>query len=158
MSNRKNKSYTFIKKFLQVITVIIAIVGMAGFFGCDFSPGEDSPKENWDTLRVTASAYNSVRYQTQGNPNVTAFGDTIHPGMNVIAVSRDLIRKGLDYNTPVRIEGFDEVFLVKDKMHTRWRNKIDIYMGEDVEGAKEWGRKRVEIYYLVPPEDTISTN
>ncbi|MCF4101523.1 3D domain-containing protein [Gillisia sp. M10.2A] len=104
----------------------------------------------WQTLEVSASAYNSVQYQTgSANPRITAWGDTLVPGMNVIAVSRDLIKDGLDYNTPVRIEGLEGVFFVKDKMHHRWKNKIDIYMGNNIQKAKKWGRKRVHIHYLV---------
>jgi 3D (Asp-Asp-Asp) domain-containing protein len=64
-----------------------------------------------------------------------------------IAVSRDLIRKGLKFNTPVKIDGFEGVFIVNDKMHPRWRNKIDIYMGSDREKALKWGRRKVEIAF-----------
>ena len=105
---------------------------------------------NWHSRMVTATAYNSLGYQTDTSPNITAFGDTLRPGMRCIAVSRDLIRLGLKHNTPVVIEGFEGVFLVKDKMHVRWRNKIDIYMGNDVKAAKNWGRQRVCIDYGVP--------
>ena len=39
---------------------------------------------------------------------------------------------------------------VKDRMHARWQNRIDIYMGIDVEAAKKWGRKRILIDYGIP--------
>ena len=103
----------------------------------------------WDSLIVTASAYNSTKAQTEGNPNLTAFGDSLRPGMKYIAVSRDLLRKGLKHNTPVVIEGFEGLYLVKDKMHHKWRNKIDIYMGTDIEAARQWGRRKVCIDYRV---------
>ncbi|QED39059.1 hypothetical protein FK178_03875 [Antarcticibacterium arcticum] len=110
-------------------------------------------EEIWDSLMVTASAFNSTSAQTgTANPRLTAWGDTIIPGMNVIAVSRDLIKRGLKHNTSVKIEGLEGVFIVKDKMHYRWNNKIDIYMGEDVQKAREWGRKKVKIYYQVLPD------
>jgi 3D (Asp-Asp-Asp) domain-containing protein len=35
-------------------------------------------------------------------------------------------------------------------MHGRWKNKIDIYMGTDLQAAKNWGRKKVTIQYGVP--------
>jgi len=106
---------------------------------------------NWKEVSVSASAYNSVSYQTtkNGNPLVTAWGDTLQPGLKAIAVSRDLIRKGLKYNTPVRIDGLDGVYFVKDKMHHRWKNKIDIYMGDNIDSARLWGRKKVMIHYLI---------
>ena len=36
---------------------------------------------------------------------------------------------------------------MRDKMHARWRNKIDVYLGEDREAALQWGRRKVEIRY-----------
>lgn len=142
---------------LQLMMATGVIYLSAGFSGCNFNTSEE-PVEIWDSLTVTASAYNSLGYQTgPGDPNVTAWGDTIEPGMKVIAVSRDLIKRGLNHNTPVKIEGFDGVFLVKDKMHYRWKNKIDIYMGEDVQKARKWGRKKVKIAYQIIPTDTVHT-
>ncbi len=67
--------------------------------------------------------------------------------MNAIAVSRDLIPLGLDHNKEVYIEGLPGTYLVKDKMAARWTKKIDIYMAEDIERAKEWGEKEVEIRF-----------
>jgi 3D (Asp-Asp-Asp) domain-containing protein len=110
----------------------------------------------WHKLKVTASAYNSVVSQTNSNPNITAFGDSLKPGLRYIAVSRDLYRKGLKRDTPVKIDGFDSIYFVKDRMHPRWKNKIDIYMGTDVRAAKKWGRKKVLISYgILKPVDTI---
>ncbi len=101
-----------------------------------------------ETTTVTATAYNSLDGQGAGNDHsVAAWGDTLVPGMKAIAVSRDLIGAGLDYGTPVRIEGLDGVWYVRDKMHSRWQNKIDIYMGEDLDAARDWGRRRVVIHW-----------
>ncbi|MCH2556594.1 MAG: 3D domain-containing protein [Alcanivorax sp.] len=101
-----------------------------------------------ETTTVTATAYNSLEGQGAGNDHsVAAWGDTLVPGMKAIAVSRDLIGAGLDYGTPVRIEGLDGVWYVRDKMHSRWQNKIDIYMGEDLDAARDWGRRRVVIHW-----------
>lgn len=144
-----------LSKMGQLFFIVGVIYASAGFSGCDFS--SEKPVEIWDTLNVNASAYNSLGYQTGGNPNIGAWGDTIVPGMKVIAVSRDLLNKGLDHNTRVRIEGFEGEYLVKDKMHYRWKNKIDIYMGEDVKRAQEWGRKKVEIYYPLKVDTTSGT-
>ena len=103
----------------------------------------------WIPLEVTATAYNSVKSQTLGVPNITAWGDTLVPGMKSIAVSRDLIAKGLKYGTMVRIDTFPDTFYINDKMHHRWNNRIDIYMGDDRKMALEWGRKKVQIKYAV---------
>ena len=98
-----------------------------------------------NVLKVTATAYNSVPGQTQGNPTVTAWGDKLVPGMKVIAVSRDLISKGLDHGTKVKIDGMPGTYRVMDKLHKRWKRRIDIYMGKDVKAAKAWGKREVTI-------------
>lgn len=108
----------------------------------------------WKSAEVTVSAYNSVSWQTDSLHNLAAWGDTLRPGMKCIAVSRDLLAEGLDHNTPVKIEGIDGLFLVKDKMHPRWQNKVDIYMGKNVQGAREWGRQKRTIRYPVRVDRT----
>ena len=107
-------------------------------------------------LEVTATAYNSVKSQTLGVPNITAWGDTLVPGMKSIAVSRDLIAKGLKHGTMVRIDTFSDTFYINDKMHRRWKNRIDIYMGKDAKIAKEWGRKKIKIEFAVLRENLDS--
>ncbi|GGG46479.1 3D domain-containing protein [Bizionia arctica] len=114
---------------------------------------KDEDPYTWKSLKVSASAYNSVSYQTSENPHITAFGDSLIPGKKYIAVSRDLLALGLDHNTPVKITGLEGVYLVKDKMNSRWTNKIDIYMGTDIEAAKIWGRKKVNIEYGIIEDD-----
>jgi len=106
-------------------------------------------------IKVIATAYNSLAYQTNANPHITAFGDSLIPGLRYIAVSRDLLDSGLIHNTKVKIEGFDSLFIVKDKMNKRWRQRIDIYMGTDVKKAKKWGKKKVNIEYCIQTEDAI---
>jgi 3D (Asp-Asp-Asp) domain-containing protein len=96
-------------------------------------------------LAVTATAYNSLPEQTDADPHLAAWGDPLAPGMKVIAVSRDLIPLGLDHRTSVKIEGLPGVYLVLDKMHQRWTKRIDIYMGHDLDAARTWGKRRVEI-------------
>lgn len=70
--------------------------------------------------------------------------------MRYIAVSQDLIDSGLVHNTKVKLEGFDSLFTVNDKMNSRWRKRIDIYMGTDVNKAKQWGKKKINIQYCIP--------
>jgi 3D (Asp-Asp-Asp) domain-containing protein len=103
------------------------------------------------SLRVTATAYNSLPGQTHGDPSIAAWGDRLEPGMRAIAVSRDLIPLGLDRGTRVRIEGLPGEYVVLDKMAGRWTRKIDIYMGEDVTAARAWGHRPVQIHWSPEP-------
>ena len=98
-----------------------------------------------DVLTVTATAYNSVASQTDDTPDVAAWGDSLKPGMKTIAVSRDLLEMGLSYGSSVRIDGMEGEYVVLDKMAKRWRKRIDIYMGEDIEAARNFGRRSVQI-------------
>lgn len=123
------------------------LAGAVLLSGC----AESAPETR--TLKVRASAYNSVPEQTEGDPALAAWGDRLEPGMKVIAVSRDLLEMGLDYNTPVRIQGLPGTYRVLDKMHPRWKRKIDIYMGEDVRAAREWGVRQVTISWEPSPDE-----
>ena len=69
----------------------------------------------WKEITVKSSAYNSLKYQTDSNPSIAAWGDSLIPGMRSVAVSRDLIRLGLKHNTPIKIEGLDSIYLEKIK-------------------------------------------
>lgn len=104
-----------------------------------------------EQLVVTATAYNSVASQTAGDPHVGAWGDRLEPGMRAIAVSRDLLEKGLTRGVEVEIESLPGTWTVRDKLARRWERRIDIYMGKDVEAAREWGRREVRIRWN--PED-----
>lgn len=107
----------------------------------------------WKEIKVKVTAYNSVKSQTDSSPSIAAWGDTLKPNMKCIAVSRDLLRLGLKHNSPVKIEGFDSIYVVKDKMHSRKRKQIDIYMGLDVKKARKWGVQRLTIKYGVLKTD-----
>lgn len=101
---------------------------------------------NNKTLEVDATAYTSHAEQTNGQPMMTAWGDHLKPTTKAIAVSRDLLTEyGLTYRTKVTIAGFSGEFLILDKMHKRWRKRIDIYMGMNRKTALQWGRRKVEL-------------
>ena len=103
--------------------------------------------QNLKSMEVTATAYTSSPRETDSTPFLAAWGDTLKSGMKSIAVSRDLLKLGLTHNKKVKIEGLKGSYLILDKMNKRWEKKIDIYMGTDVKKAKEWGKKKVTIYW-----------
>ena len=53
----------------------------------------------------------------------------------------------MDHNKTVKISGLEGEYIVLDKMSKRWKKKIDIYMGNNKKKAKEWGKKKVTIYW-----------
>lgn len=125
-------------KFSLSLLALVAILASPLTAGADDIPEEQE-------LVVTATAYNSVEEQTDDDPDRGAWGDPLQPGMKAIAVSHDLIPLGLERGAPVRIEGLKGEYVVLDKMSSRWNKRIDIYMGEDVEAAIQWGRRSVRI-------------
>jgi len=104
-------------------------------------------------MEVRATAYNSVRWQTDHDSNITAWGDTLKPGMLALAISRDLLDSGLHHGMEVTIDGLEGKYIILDKMKRKWTKKIDIYMGKDVAKAREWGNQKVTIRWI--PRDTI---
>lgn len=123
----------------QALVLILAMIIIA--IPC-FSHSEETR-----SLKITATAYNSLPGQTQGDPRLTAWGETLKSGMQAIAVSQDLIRMGLTHGIKVKIEGFPGTYAVMDKLHKRWKLRIDIYMGDDVKAAKQFGKRKVTIQW-----------
>jgi len=99
-------------------------------------------------MRVVATAYTSHRSQTDSTPFLAAWNNRIRPGMKIIAVSPDLIRKyGITNGVRVKIGGLPGTYVVRDKMNPRLHNHIDIYMGTNRRRALRWGRRRVVLYW-----------
>lgn len=108
-------------------------------------PTPHVPKERFQSALVTATAYNSLASQADRTPTIAAWGDKLEPGMKAIAVSRDLLAQGLTRGMRVKIEGLEGEYVVLDRMPSRWSKRIDIYMGEDVRAARNWGVREVQI-------------
>ena len=99
-------------------------------------------------IRVVATAYTSHKNQTDSTPFLAAWNNRIRPGMKIIAVSPDLIKKyGLTNGVKVKILGLPGYYVVRDKMNARLRNHIDIYMGVNKKKAMQWGRRRIVLYW-----------
>ena len=99
-------------------------------------------------LKVTATAYTSHSGQTDDTPYLAAWNNRLKPGMKIIAVSRDLIKKyKLTNGVKVKIKGLKGTFTVRDKMNKRFKNRIDIYMGNNRKKALEWGKKEITLLW-----------
>jgi 3D (Asp-Asp-Asp) domain-containing protein len=112
---------------------------------CATSPPSETRRLPAREILVTATAYNSTVAQTDSDPTLTAHGIRLAPGMQVIAVSRDLEAMGLRAGTRVRIEGLPGVWEVADRMPKRRQRAIDVYMGLDVAKARAFGRREVHV-------------
>lgn len=125
---------------------VFCVGGLVGYLTRSGSSA-DTKQAFTHSMRVTATAYNSLSGETDKTPSIAAWGDQLKPGMKVIAVSRDLLADGLDHNQPVKIEGLPGIYRVMDKMNKRYTRRIDIYMGTDRQAALNWGKREVEIQW-----------
>ena len=114
-----------------------------------------APQPAHRSITVWATAYNSTDGQTDESPDLGAWGDHLdqatQPGLRVIAVSPDLLDRGLNRGQRVRIRGLKGEFVVLDKMPRRWTRRIDIYMHQDERAARKWGKRRVTLSWKAEP-------
>ena len=113
-------------------------------FNNGFPESEDKKLEIISEGHYTLTAYNSDPYQCDNTPCITANGFNVceHGIEDTIAANF------LKFGTKVRIPELygDKVFVVRDRMNSRYPSRIDIWMLEKVD-AKEFGVKvaRIEV-------------
>ena len=98
---------------------------------------------------VTVTTYSITEGETDSTPLITASGFKINPNNpkrhRIIAVSRDLKRK-YRFGQRVRITNagkYNGEYVIRDLMHHRWKNKIDILINPDDKHTK---LRRVKMY------------
>lgn len=98
---------------------------------------------------VTVTTYSISEAQTDSTPLLTASGFKINPNNpkrhRIIAISRDLKRK-YRFGQKVRITNagkYNGEYVIRDLMHHRWRNKIDILINLSDKHTK---LRRVKMY------------
>ncbi len=86
---------------------------------------------------VTVTTYSPTVAQTDSTPLITASGFKINPKnpkrQRIVAVSRDL-KKKYKFGKKIRITGIGKLsgtYTVRDVMNKRYRNRVDILIGED---------------------------
>jgi len=100
-----------------------------------------------EEMNVSVTAY--TLKECYHNKGKTASGEIVKPG--IVAVSRDLERKGLKIGTKVAI-GDMGTFVVKDRTNRGNRGNLDIYMPSHKKALK-FGRQK---YTLVDNQEGVS--
>jgi hypothetical protein len=101
-----------------------------------------------EVLTVTASARLPA-----GGPGAVergAWGDEIRPGVKAIAVSSDLVERGLVPGVRVRIEGFAGSYAVLDRLPPGRTRHIAVFAGLEPEAARRMEERQVRIYWEAP--------
>ncbi|MCQ3828215.1 3D domain-containing protein [Microbulbifer elongatus] len=128
--------------------IIVLAASLAALAGGDaFAAIKESPDKKKKSMTVTATAYNSVEGQTDDDPWTAAWNNRLRPGDKIIAVSRDLEKHGLTNGAKVKIEGLPGTYTVRDRMNKRYKNRIDVWMEEDIKKARKWGKKKLKIVW-----------
>ena len=104
-------------------------------------------KEPVEIVELHVTAYNSLPWQTNSEPCITASGmDVCERDIeDVIATNYSYLPFGSKIKIP-ELFG-DREFLVEDRMNKRYTQTLDIWM-KDYSSAKEFGRQKItaEIY------------
>lgn len=94
------------------------------------------------TSMRTITAYNSVPEQTDSTPCITANGFDVCEHWTEDTIAANFLKFG----TKVRIPELfgDRIFIVRDRMNTRFSDRIDVWMKEIPE-ARKFGKKTAYI-------------
>ncbi len=99
------------------------------------------------TYNVRATGYSSTPDQTDSTPCIGASGYNICTGdENVIAANFSINGQRVALGTLVRIPDIygDKVFVIEDRMNSRYKNNIDIWFPER-SSALHFGSQKVKI-------------
>jgi 3D (Asp-Asp-Asp) domain-containing protein len=103
-------------------------------------PAEYRSEPRRTTVRW-ATAYTSTVDQCDSTPFITANGTKVYDG--IVAAN------WLKFGTRVRIPEYfgDKVFVVTDRMHPRFADRIDVWM-DDIEEARRFGIRKLTVEVL----------
>jgi 3D (Asp-Asp-Asp) domain-containing protein len=101
-----------------------------------------------EEIKISVTAY--TLKECYHNKGKTASGEIVRTG--IVAVSRDLERKGLKLGTKIEISDMG-TFIVKDRTSRRNRGNVDIYMPLH-EKALQFGRQK---YTLLKNQEELDS-
>lgn len=90
---------------------------------------------------VTITGYSSTPDQTDDSPFITASGRRVRDGI--------IASNFLKFGTKVKIPSVfgDKIFIVEDRMHSRFSDRVDIWFSNRSEAVK-FGKRQLEIVVL----------
>jgi len=126
----------------KLFSVILGIVMMAPYFTVSAVTLKDVNKEIIREFIVQATAYSSTPDQTDDTPFITASNTYVRDG--VVAANF------LPFGTKIKIpEKFgDKIFIVEDRMHKRFQNRIDVWFPDRKSALRFGYDKDVKIQIL----------
>lgn len=132
-----------------LVSVLIFFRTGYGFVKPEAEEEPDSTGPRLLSSEVWVTAYSSSPDETDDTPFVTASGETVADGI----VAANFLPL---YSTIQIPEVFgDRVFIVKDRMHSRKTNFVDVWMPSK-EKAKEFGIHQTEILIVHIPQSELT--
>lgn len=115
-------------------------------FESELKPVKETPATKY-TKRYTITAYNSVPWQTDSTPCISADGSNI---CELKKIGEESCAAALPFGTKINIPGFG-VCTVRDRLAPKFSHRIDLYFGgaDKIQDAKQWGKRSVEVAVLV---------
>ena len=89
-----------------------------------------SERQAKSTMDIIVTSYNSLPGQTDSTPDITAFGTKTRDGI----VATNFLPKGTLVRFPEKFG--DKVFVVEDRMNSRYYYRMDIWMADKQEAIQ----------------------
>jgi hypothetical protein len=103
-----------------------------------------------ETASADVGAFAIELREPGAEPRRGSWGDELKPGMKALAVSPDLVQRGLGRGTRVRIEGLPSSYRVRHQLGAETLERVEIFMGTDSEAARRWHERRARIWWETP--------
>lgn len=130
---------------MKVLEVISFFLLALLFCAVTYAEQPWSSNHYYIRIPVSVTAYTATPSQCDSTPHITA--SNIRVRLGIVALSRDLERQfDLKFGDKLVLEGLG-VFEFQDRMHSRWRNKVDIFMF-DYQKALHFGVKKTYMVIL----------
>ena len=105
-------------------------------------PTNDLRGPAYSVNNIPVTAYNSVYWQTDATPCIGAQGTDI---CVLLAQGSDTCAANfVPLGTVLDVEGLGTC-VVRDRMNARYHYRVDWYMGMDLQGARSWGVKYLDV-------------
>ncbi len=147
--HRKTKTFIAVLGVLLLSYIILPHIGYGFINEKEVKEQETVRTPKVLSTEVWLTAYSSSPDETDSTPFITASGERVREG--IVATNF------LPLNSTIQIPELfgDKIFVVKDRMHHRKTNFVDVWMPSKEE-AKEFGIHETKILILSSPSTGLS--
>lgn len=131
----------FISAFAYPASISITLADSSTVSSVNGTPVVTIGDASLHTKKVWVTAYSSTPEETDDTPFITASGERVRDGI----VATNFLPFGTKITIPA-IFG-NKVFIVKDRMHRRMKNFVDVWMDAKIKAVR-FGIHRAEIVIL----------